>query len=299
MTRPTPESCAQGSFTDLVELVQDSLRRGTMSAESGARFGDLIERFACFARALGVAKIPDVSAAIAELFIRAPARDGSAPAIATMHLRRSAVRLLFAEGRRLGLAQGDPALDVTLPPRSSLRARPLTDDEIELCRAYSVRTSSETRQPAAWALAEATARSAELVLIRVGHIALDRGRVWIPGSSKTDPRFGELTDWGKLQLERHLRASGLGLRPSDKIVCRKAREGASATASASIAIAKTLRRAGLHGEPDVRPASVAAWSGASAYDLGTPIETVARMLGIRSLDRAAAFIGLDWSGGNR
>ena len=68
----------------------------------------------------------------------------------------------------------------------------------------------------------------------------------------------------------------------------------SATSSASIAIATTLRRAGLAREPDVRPASVAAWAGARAFAGGVPINGIASMLGIRSLDRTAEFIGWDW-----
>lgn len=133
-------------------LVGAALLR-SMSKESAARFRDLIARFGRFAEASGVIAVEQVSSSLVERFIRAPARDGSTPAIATMHLRRSAIRVLFAEGRRQGLALGDPSLDMALPPRSNLHTRALTDDEIEICRAYSVRTLSETRQPAAWALA--------------------------------------------------------------------------------------------------------------------------------------------------
>ena len=50
----------------------------------------------------------------------------------------------------------------------------------------------------------------------------------------------------------------------------------------------------LAGEPDVGPSSVAAWAAARAFREGASIDEVARMLGIRSLDRAARFIGWDW-----
>jgi hypothetical protein len=40
---------------------------------------------------------------------------------------------------------------------------------------------------------------------------------------------------------------------------------------------------------------VAAWVGAKALSEGTSIDEVARMLGVRSLDGAAAFIGYDWT----
>lgn len=214
-----------------------------------------------------------------------------------MHLRRSSVRLLFGEGRRLGIVGHDPTIDVRLPPRTSLRARPLTDEEVALCRSYSVRTLSGTRQPAAWALAEATARSAELARICVRDVDLPRGRVWIQGGSKTEARWGALSEWGEAQVERRLES--LRNAPEGSLlVCPAAAPGVSATSSASIALAGTLRRAGLLQEADVRPSSVAAWAGARAFAAGATIDHVARLVGIRSLDRAAAFIGFDWKTGS-
>jgi integrase/recombinase XerC len=129
--------------------------------------------------------------------------------------------------------------------------------------------------------------------VRVRDVDLANSRIWIAGSTKTDPRWGALSGWGLVQIERRLRALG-DVDPATPLVCATAKDGVSATSSASIAIALTLRRAGLAGEPDVRPGSVAAWAGATAYAKGVPIEDVAPMLGIRSLDRAAEFIGLDW-----
>jgi integrase/recombinase XerC len=55
-----------------------------------------------------------------------------------MHLRRSALRLYFRTARQLGLCSGDPTLDLVLPARSSLHIPPLTDDEVVLCRSFSV-----------------------------------------------------------------------------------------------------------------------------------------------------------------
>jgi len=269
------------------------MHEASFSDETTARLGDLMRRFVTFARAgFAVQSASDVTPAIAEGFVRARTRNGAVPAVATMHLRRATVRLLFAEGRKLGLADHDPTMDLQLPPRTSLRTRPLSDEEIALCRSFSQRTSSETRQPAAWAFAEASARSTEIAGIRVRDLDLDRSRVWIGGSTKTEARWGELTPWGERQIVELERLGSP--RPDERLICPRAAAGSTATSSASIAIAATLRRAGLGGEPDVRPASVAAWVGASAKAAGAPIEQVARLLGIRSLDRAATFIGLDW-----
>jgi integrase/recombinase XerC len=265
-----------------------------LSTESLERLGDLMLRFSRFAvRGARCRFAKDVTAEITQGFIHARSRDGSAPAVATMHLRRATVRLLFSEGRRLGLVRHDPTLDLELPPRSSLGARPLTDAEVALCRSYSITSLMETRQPAAWALAEATARSAEVARCHIRDLDLERGRVWLHGCSKTEPRWGEVSAWGRQQIERRLHVLH-GAAPDSLLICPTAQPGVSATSSASAAIADTLRRAGLHTEPDVRPPSVAAWAGAKAFVAGASIQDVARMLGIRSLDRAAAFIGFEW-----
>ncbi len=121
-----------------------------------------------------------------------------------MHLRRSALRLYFRTARQLGLCSGDPTLDLVLPARSSLHMRPLTDDEVALCRSFSVSSLTETRRPAAWALAEATARTSEIPHIRIRDLDVAEGRVWLWGSTKAEPRWGRLTEWGCKQLARQV-----------------------------------------------------------------------------------------------
>ncbi|MDP9224540.1 MAG: site-specific integrase [Actinomycetota bacterium] len=288
------------SPVDLASAVLDHLASAaSLSPGSTERLSGLMNRFARYVElGLGIEQVEDVSASDVSAFVHSRTSGGGEPSVATMHLRRSAVRLLYRTARQEGLSTSDPAADLELPSRSSLRMRPLADDEVELCRAYSARTLKETRQPAAWALAEATARSSELARVRIRDVDLDGCRVWIPGSSGTDARLGELSEWGRLQIERRVRT----LRRSDAdalLVCTKAAAGESAASSGSIAIAATLRRAGLHSEPDVRPSSVAAWAGARKLLAGVPIDQMALMLGFRSLDRAAAFVGFEWAGERR
>jgi integrase/recombinase XerC len=288
------------SPTELGEAVARELAdRDHLSGESMAKLSSLIERFSAFAeRGLGIRDAHAVTRDIAAAFVTARSSKGDRPAVATMHLRRSAVRLLFAEGRRLGLVGHDPTLDIRLPPRSSLPTRPLTDDEVMLCRSLSVSSPQETRDPVAWALAEATARSGEIARLCIRDLDLDQERIWIAGGSKTDPRWGHLSDWARTQVDRRLRVLERAT-PDTRIVCPTATPGVSATSSASTAIARTLRRAGLGDEPDVRPASVAAWVGERAHARGARIEEVAALLGIRSLDRAAGFIGWHWHASGR
>ena len=69
----------------------------------------------------------------------------------------------------------------------------------------------------------------------------------------------------------------------------------SAQAASCIAVTDTLVRAGLGREPDVRPVSVAAWAGRSLLDQTGRIDAVTRLLGVRSLDRAARIVAWDWT----
>jgi len=275
----------------MVDLRETSV----LSDQSLRRLEPLLERFRQFAeRSAGAGALAVVTPDVVERFVHARTTRGrTAPSPATMHARRSAVRLLFRTGRRLGLCVSDPTLDVVLPPRSGLRARPLTDDEVALCRSASLYSLDATRLPAAWALAEATVRSGELAGVRVTHVDLDNARVWIAGSSRTEPRWGVLSTWGCKQLGRRLETLG----DASLVVYAGAGSAESRQASSCQAIHETLVRAGLTGEADVRPVSVAAWAGRAAFERTGRVEDAARVLGVRTLDRAAAVIGWDWSTG--
>jgi integrase/recombinase XerC len=229
----------------------------------------------------------------ARAFLEASTESGSSPAVATKHLRRSAIRLLYRRAVILGAAFEDPTQDLVLPPRSYLSLRPLTDDEVEICRSFTRNSLAATREPAAWALCEASARCSELPLVRVRDVDLDTAKIHIAGGAKTAPRWGTLTDWGVVQVARRLAR----LKPDGTdvpLLCSNPKSRTSARASAYDAIRTTIERAGLGQEPDVRPNSLVAWRGASALAEGSSIDEVARMLGIRSLDAAASFIGWDW-----
>ncbi len=178
------------SLPDLVTTVGTNLSGADLSANSAERLFELMQRFASFAAQHSpTLTAGHVTQAMVERFVRARTRSGSMPAVATMHLRRAAVRLLFAEGRRVGLVAHDPTLDLCLPPRFRSRTRPLTDEEVLLCRAHATPTLKATRSPAAWALAEATARSAKIAMSDRPMSISIAGRVWIHGSPKTGPRL--------------------------------------------------------------------------------------------------------------
>jgi site-specific recombinase XerD len=152
--------------SEVLGRVLEELRRSKLADQSTHRMTELLVRFTIFLdKGLRLSSVDQISAEHADQFIRASIATPAGPrrpATATMHLRRSALRLYFQTLRQLGIIDGDPTIHVVLPPRSCLAVRPLTDDEIVVCRSFSLQTLTATRQPAAWALAEATARTSEI-----------------------------------------------------------------------------------------------------------------------------------------
>ena len=160
---------------------------GSASEQTIARLEALIYQFAGFVqRGFHVPTVDAVSPEMVWGFVGAPTADGSAPGASLQHFRRLAVRTLFRVARELGLAAGDPTIDLTLPARRPGLFRPLEDDEIDLCRAAAI--GAGLRPAAAWALCEATARTGELPWILRADLHLDRGRVWIHGTPRTAAR---------------------------------------------------------------------------------------------------------------
>ncbi len=263
---------------------------GVMAPVSLIRVADLIRGFANYLAAAGVESSGSITEAHALAFVRSLTRSKTEPSLATMHLRRTALRIFFREARAIGVISVDPTTSITLPPRSYRDLRPLTDEEIERCRSFAEHMQGETRYTIAWALAEATARVAELEAVRARDLDLGRGRVWIGGSTKTDARWSRLTDWGVNQLRTVMSRSK---PPPDRSLLMP---GTTSRASVHGFVASTLRQAGLAETPGVRPSSIPAWRGVTELDNGASIDEVAVLLGMRSLDRAATFIGFDWRG---
>lgn len=280
-------------------LVIKELNRTKLADQTTQKVTEIIVRFTIYVeKGHGIRSVCEIAEEHVEGFVFASFLGRSErrrPSPATMHLRRSALRLHFRILRQIGAFVGDPTLDLVLPPRSCMAVRPLTDDEIALCRGYSLHTLTETRQPAAWALAEATARTSEIPHVRLSDLDLSNGRVWLHGSNKTQERWGSLTEWARTQLERRLRRLKALPNEDRLIVYEGSGSEQSRQASSCIAIAETLNRAGLVGEPDVRPGSVALWAGRKTFEETGDIDEVALRLGVQSLDRAADLIGWKWA----
>ena len=284
-TRPRP-----GGLAEQIDRLQTGI--DVVAAPQWERTSTILDRFGRFAGdGCGLVDLGGVTSGIARSFVTAPTSAGEQPSTSTMHWRRTALRLLFRAARRHGLVDGDPTLDLDLPPRSSLGTRPLTDDEAMLCRSVAQWSLAGSRRAAVWALGEATCRSSELPNVTGDDVDLDSGRVWIAAGKATYPRLGQLTDWGLVQVRariEELEAPSLPL-----VYSGRSPAGAGQVSGAS-ALVDVLTRAGLHHEPDVRPGSVAAWAGRRVLEETGRIDCAARALGVRSLVRAAVIVGWDW-----
>jgi integrase/recombinase XerC len=266
---------------------------GDLSPLTVARLETLMRQFARFVeRGHDTAALEFVTPAVVRGFVEAPTADGLSPGPSLQQFRRLAVRVVFRATRRLGIAEGDPTLDLVLPSRTPGTFRPLEDEEVELARSAVV-GSGGTRAAAAWALCEATARTGELGAIRGADVDLDAGRVWIHGTPRTAARSGLLTSWGVGQLSRRLLSQA---DEPETLVVGGTRPGADLAQSSSVGLlSQALTRAGLGQAPGVRPSSIAAWAGRRIFEETGRIDLAASRLGLRSLDRTARFIGWDWS----
>lgn len=265
--------------------VVTSLRTSGMVEPSTAdRLGPILLGFARRQHALGRTDLAETSEADVVGFLWARTRRGTVPSISTVHLRRSAIRLLVATLADLGTVLPDPTVAVELPPKTRAGVRPLDDDEMTLLRlAAAGHVRYRDLAEATIALAEATATTGEAAAIVWGQLDLDAGTVQLPGAGRVQPRTAELTAWGLAVLRRRAQTGAADF--GAPVVYRGRHDPGSQPSQAAITnrLRRLLRDAGIAGD-DVRPVSVRLWDPARRLAAGERIETVAAMLGLTSLD---------------
>src|SRR4051812_6702973 len=253
LTRTAPARPAPLSVDAALEAVLATWRsEGLHSEQTIARVGETATRFTARLQASGIATFAEVTPADAAGFVDARTRAGAEPGLATRHARRTAVRMLYRTLRALGQPVGDPTLDLRLPSRGLLAARPLTDDEVMLCRG-----TAQLGWPAAarlraviWALGETGAVTSEITTLTVADLD-DPGNpatVRLPGTARHDPRTGELSPWGRRILARHVAdLIGRDATPATPLAYAGAAPlgGAKAQAAACNALRHVLDHAGF------------------------------------------------------
>lgn len=274
--------------------VREIERSGVYSDQNLPRLVEHAHQFSRFALMSGTVYLRDLTdELVQEWVLYAVTSERKRPSNSTKHHRRTSIRVLFRALRRCRLVVGDPVLDLTLEPRSKRRVRPLTDDEVGLCRDCATIGVLNARPRAAFALAEAGAVTGEIGFVRVGDVDVTQRSVHLPGNANREPRTAQLDTWQFESLR--IRVAELGdVTPDTPLIYEGRKGAASRQVSSNNAVRRTLVRAGLAAEPDVVPESVNAWLGVTVMDRTRSIEEVARTLGIRSLDTAARLIGHDW-----
>ena len=118
-----------------------------------SRIAPTVMRLGAFLERSGITSLTQVTPEVAGAFVRARLSSGRPPSVATMHDRRSTLRLLFRAARRCELMEHDPTVDLVIPTRDARWARPLTDEEVERARNVALWSLSSRRIAAAWARA--------------------------------------------------------------------------------------------------------------------------------------------------
>ncbi|MFD4698288.1 hypothetical protein [Streptomyces niveus] len=292
------------ALSRVLDIWASMAARGEFTDQTLDKFELLLKRFERYAQLRGAVVLEDVTPDLAEDFITARGRSRhghvSSSAAATMRLRRSVVRAAYRTMRELKLSDTDPTRDIELPSRAVGEVRPLTEDEVVDLRHHASFVTRPSRHGAAAALALAGGHSGEIGHVRVRDLDAKNRRVWMHGSTKTDPRWCPLDTWSLNVLVRRAKfVSARQLRqesaPSARLaVSDRHASDAALQARACVALRDLLTRTGLASEPDVKPSSVTAWAGLEAFERTGRIEDAARRLGLRSLDRAASVIGHTW-----
>lgn len=245
--------------------------------------------------------VADTTSADVARWVEAPLggrrRKGQEAAATTRRLRRGSARLYFRVLRNLGMFGGDPTMDITVHPGVAGTTIPLADAELLQLRYACTTLDEAARLSSCMAIAEATGTTGEMAKCQIDDIDLRRGMIWLRGDSRRQARWVPLSSWAMRKMSariKYLRANGAD--GSTLLVYNGAHDSSSSEspgASTAGAMGELLKRAGLSGEPGIKPASIGLGYAMRVWSEHKDIRYVAEVLGYKSLDKAAIAIGVD------
>jgi integrase/recombinase XerC len=284
---------------EVVEAVWASdVDTGDMSDQTFDRYLALVGQFTGFAQANGITTL-DGSLQVYEAWLLAWGRDRSGhpcpPGLSVRHLRSCAVRALFHTARTLGLTTLTPAYQSRELGAAARKGRSLNEAEADILRSVAT-TYQHTRLATAAAVGLAGGGSADIASMGPEHVDLDEGTLRLPGGRQVAARTVAIPgQWEYEVLATRLADLREAGGPGSGLVVSRTGDAQSRQAGAAIALGEILQAAGLRSDPDIKPASIQRWAATVAFESGGGISAAARLLGVSSLDTAAAAIGWDWT----
>lgn len=272
-------------------LIASAHASGWITSQSASTLARGLRELSGWAQLSGATTVADLED-LAPRWVRSPDVSHSGrvvdAALATQHRRRFVVDWIWRQARSAGLTSVDPCRDLQLPARPDPAPVVLTDEEVDRLD-LAASTLASTRKPAIYA-AVASGVPADLVLsLEAAHVDLAAGLIRIDGREL--PLEGPHLAF----LDAHLAAGvdpTLPGMPDPRILYRGGADPASQQAQVGTVLGELGARAGV---PHVTASRLNAWAARRAFDrAGGRIEVAAALLGVRSLDTAAARIGWDW-----
>lgn len=302
---------------------------GSISARTAPQYATRAGEILTLAQRDGAVTLADVDEqTVVEYVFSANApgsrRPDEPPRLDTMQARRAGVRALARTARVLGLDDRALGAHLVLPTRTSAEpraldvdlrvrgpeGRPVTGEEADRCRTGSRYRHNDSRLPAATALALSGAGTAEMPGVLVGHLRLADALVWCPGVGRSNSRWLRLDAWAVEALADHRRylarvspPAALAAKPVTDVGPLRSRrrtelpagDGGLGRQSEMVQLLRrVLAKAGLAGVEGLRPQSFADYAGARELARTGRLEAAAVVLGLASLDAAAATLGYSW-----
>lgn len=291
------------------EVWAERVRAGELSLATQALYEGTLARFLLFAGACGVHDIADLDRRLCERFVFAgvsglsacDVRRGRRPAAQTSRIRLIALRGFWAAAVQSGLDGQDPTLGVKISRTASRDLFPLTPPEADELRLRGRCGAEDTLRPVQVVLALAGASQVEISLARVADVDMAAETVAVPNRSAgirlvpLEPLALPAVRARLADLGRRCRRSEVTWSSHPLALCHPVDHYKAASLSPMVASdlrraldAAQIRRVG------VTPASIQQYAANACYAVTGRMETVADLLGRRSLDAVRRLIDRDW-----